>query len=200
MRTIDPRPLALAAVLLFTACASQMQPAKQALDGATAAVGVAAIDAGVYMSDKLAALEGRLADIRSSFDRKDYATVLAGAPGITTDAKTLEQAAAAKKQQNLQALAIEWSGMASSIPHQVGTVRARIETLDKHKQASAGIDLPTAKADLADATSLWSKAQGSHNASQDEDAVNTAEIVKAKLESAADALRLSLPVTKVAAK
>jgi hypothetical protein len=200
MRTIDPRPLALAAVLLFAACASQMQPAKQALEDATAAVGAAAIDAGVYMSDKLVALQNRLADIRNSFDRKDYAAVLTGAPGVTTDAKSLEQAAAAKKQQNLQELASEWSGLASSVPNQVGAIRARIETLDKHKQATAGIDLSTAKADLVDATSLWSKAQASHNANQDEDAVNTAETVKAKLESAADALRLSLPVTKVAAK
>jgi hypothetical protein len=64
----------------------------------------------------------------------------------------------------------------------------------------AGIDLAAAKSGLADATSLWSKAQAAFSAGNLEEAVSTAKDVKAKAEAAAAALKLDLSKPAPAAK
>ena len=55
------------------------------------------------------------------------------------------------------------------------------------------IDLAAAKTNLADATTLWGKAQAAFSANNVEEAVNAAKEVKAKAEAAAAALKMKLP-------
>jgi len=183
---------AVAGLLLLAACASQMEPAKQALDGADSAIQAASTDASKYMPDQLASLQGRLSSLKTSFDNKDYAAVLANAATLTTDAQSLAQAAAAKKDEAVKALAAEWTDMASTLPKLMDTVKARVEALGKVKHAPKGIDLQSAKAALADATSQWTQAQSSSAAGQVEAAVNAGKSAKMKLDAAADALKLKL--------
>jgi hypothetical protein len=65
--------------------------------------------------------------------------------------------------------------------------------LGKSKHLPAGVDLEAAKSGLADATSLWEKAQAAFTGGNVEDAVNAAKDTKVKAEAAAAALKLTLP-------
>ena len=108
--------LLIVAMLLFAACADQMKPAQQALDGVDSAVSAAAPDAGKYMPDALTALQSKVTDLKASFDKRDYRTVLMGAPAVLADAKSLAQVAAAKKAEAMKALGSQWTDMAASLP------------------------------------------------------------------------------------
>jgi hypothetical protein len=188
------------AVVLLGACSNQMQPAKQALDGADSAVSTASPDASQYDPEKLATLRNRLADLHAAFDRKDYASVLSYAPGISTDANALAQKVASKKQAAMAALASQWESVAASVPQLMAAVKARIDTIGKSRHVPKGIDLSAGESAFGDATGLWDKAQSSSTGGNLADAVNSAKDATAKLESAAEALRIKLPAADTATK
>ena len=190
--------LAMAAVLLLGACANQMEPAQKAIAGIDSAVSAAAPDAGKYIPDQLAAVQKKLADLKTSFDNKDYATVLTTAPALLTEAQGLLGAAMLKKDAVVKAMSSEWPAMAAALPGLVASVSSKVAALAKSKHLPAGVDLATAKASIADAGSLWSKAQAAFAAGNIEEAVNTAKDVKAKAEAAAAAIKLKLPAAPAA--
>ena len=189
---------AAAALLLLAACANQMEPAQKALDGIDSAVSAASAEAGKYIPDELAAVQAKVTDLKASFDKKDYAAVLAGAPALLSEAQGLLGAAAIKKDEVIKAMGGEWTSLAASLPGLVSAVTSRVNVLSKSKHLPEGVDLASAKTGLADATSLWSKAQAAFAAGNVEEAVTTARDVKAKAEAAAAAIKLTL--TPAAAK
>jgi hypothetical protein len=73
-------------------------------------------------------------------------------------------------------------------------VQNRIDFLSKKtsKKQAAGIDLDGAKAAIAGASSLWSKAQAAFGAGNLDEAVATAKEVKSKVDAVAAALKLDL--------
>ena len=183
--------LAVAAVLLG-ACANQMEPAQQAIAGIDSAISAAAPDAGKYVPDQLAAVQKKLADLKTSFDSKDYAAVLTGAPALLTEAQGLLGATMLKKEQVVKALSAQWPAMAAALPELVSSVTNRVASLAKSKHLPEGVDLAAAKTSIADAASLWSKAQAAFAAGNIEEAMNTANDVKAKAEAAAAAIKMKL--------
>jgi len=192
--------LAVAAVLVLSACANQMEPAQHAIAGIESAVNSAAPDAGKYIPDQLAAVQTKLATLKTAFDNKDYKTVLAGAPGLLSEAQGLLGAAAIKKDEVVKALSAEWPALAASLPGLVTAVSARAAALGKSKHAPAGVDMAAAQSGAADAASLWSKAQAAFAAGNVEEAVSAAKDVKAKAEAAAAAMKMKLPGAAPAAK
>ena len=191
--------LAVAAALLLGACANQMEPAQKAIAGVESAVNAAAPDAGKYVPDQLAAVQKKLGDLKTSFDNKDYAAVLTGAPGVLTDAQGLLGAAMLKKDEVVKALGAQWPALAASLPGLVSSVTSHVAAMAKNKHLPAGVDLAAAKSAVADAGSLWSKAQAAFAAGNIEEAVNTANDVKAKAEAAAAAIKMKLPKAAPAA-
>lgn len=192
--------LAVAAALLLGACANQMEPAQKAIAGIDSAISAAAPDAGKYIPDQLTAAQKKLADLKTSFDNKDYATVLTGAPALLTEAQGLLGAAMIKKDEVAKAMAAAWPAMAAALPGLVASVTTKVAALAKSKHLPAGVDLAAAKTSIADAGSLWSKAQAAFAAGNIEEAVNTAKDVKAKAEAAAAAIKMQLPGAAPAAK
>jgi len=138
--------------------------------------------------------------LKASYDKQDYAAVVTGAPAVLGDAQTLATAAAAKKDEVLKALNDDWTGLAASLPADMAAVQARIDALGKKsgKKAAAGVDLDAAKLGLADAGSMWSKAQAAFAAGNLDEAVNTAKSVKAKIVVLAASLKLDLPAAAAA--
>jgi len=186
--------------VVLAACANQKEPAAAAISGIEAAVNTASADAAKYVPDQLADVKSKLADLKASFDKQDYKAVIAGAPAILSSAQGLAAAAAAKKDEIMKALNADWTGLAAAVPGVVAAVQSRVTVLSKSRKVPAGIDLAAAKSGLADATALWSKAQGAFSAGNLEEAVSTAKDVKAKAEAAAAALKLDLTNTAPAAK
>jgi hypothetical protein len=192
--------LLMVAMLLVAACANQMQPAQQALDGVDSAVSAAAPDAGKYLPDALTALQSKATALKATFDRGDYRAVLIGAPAVLADAKSLAQVAAARKAESMKALGSQWADAASSLPKLVETVKARVDALSKVRHLPKGVDLAAAKSALADATGLWEKAQAAFSAGKVEEAVSNAKEGKSRAEAAAAAVNLKLPTAAATAK
>jgi hypothetical protein len=187
--------LALAAVaVLAVACANRMEPAQKALDGLGNAM-TAAESAGAskYVPEQYSAVQGKLTELKAAFDKKDYAAVLKGAPALLTEAQSLVGAAAAKKDEIVKAAIADWPTLSAAVTQLVGAVKSRVDVLGKSKHLPEGVDLAAAKSGLADATSLWEKAQAAATAGNYEDAVSAARDTKAKAEAAAAALKLTLP-------
>jgi len=186
--------------LLLSACSSQMEPAKKALDGVASAINAAAPDAAKYMPDSLAALQKKLADLQASFDRKDYRTVLMRAPSVLSDAQSVALIGAARAKAAMTAMSDQWTSMSSSVPKLIATVKARVDTLSKSRQVPKGDDLASAQASLADAINSWTSAQDAFTAGHLQDAVNMAKSVAAKATAAAAAINLKLPAPDSAHK
>ena len=187
--------ISMAAVLL-AACAGQKGPAQKLIGDIEATVAAASAEAAKYVPDELAAVQSKLAALKASFDKQDYAAVVSGGPQVLSEAQNLATAAAAKKDEILKALNDQWTGLAGSLPADVAAVQNRIDVLSKKpgKKLSAGIDLDAAKAGAGDATALWSKAQAAFAAGNLDEAVSTAKDVKVKIEALAASLKVNLTV------
>jgi hypothetical protein len=178
--------------MLFVACANQMEPAKNALDNIQVTLNSVAADAQKYVPEQYAQAQANAAALTSSFEKKDYAAVVSGAPAVLAEVNGLSSAAAAKKDEMLKAVGDEWRKLAASIPQSIGAVQTRIDGLSKAKHAPKDVDLGAAKSGLADASAAWDKAQTAFKSGNPSDAVAAANDAQGKLNAAADALKLNL--------
>jgi hypothetical protein len=170
-----------------------MEPAKNALDNINSTLNAVSADAQKYVPDQFTQAQSKVAELTASFEKKDYAAVVAGAPAVLAEVNGLAGAAAAKKDEILKALGNEWRGLAASVPQSLSAVQTRIDALSKTKHVPKDIDLGVAKSGLADATSAWDKAQTAFKSGNAADAVTAAKDANGKLASAAAALKLNLP-------
>lgn len=193
IQTITKYLTLYSAAILLVACANQMEPAKNALDNINSTLSAVTADAQKYVPDQLTQAQSKVAELNASFDKKNYAAVVAGAPAVLAEVNGLAAAAAAKKDEILKALGTEWRSLAVSIPQSVSAVQTRIDALSKSRHVPKDIDLGAAKSGLADAASAWDKAQSAFKSGNAADAVTAAKDARSKLESAAAALKLNLP-------
>jgi hypothetical protein len=178
--------------MLFVACTNQIEPAKNAIDNIQATLNSVSTDAQKYVPDQYASAQSKVAALTASFEKKDYAAVVAGAPAVLAEVRALSGAASAKKDEMLKAVGAEWRKLAASVPQAIDTVQNRIDALSKTKRVPKDVDLGAAKSGLADATAAWSKAQEAFKSGSPADAVASGNDAQSKLSSAAAALKLNL--------
>jgi hypothetical protein len=178
--------------ILFVACVNQMEPAKNALDNINSRLTAVSADAQKYVPDQFAQAQSKVAALTASFEKKDYAAVIAGAPALLTEVSGLADAASAKKDEMVKALGNEWRALAASVPQSISAVQSRIDALSKTKHVPKDVDLGAGKSGLADASSAWDKAQEAFKSGNPSDAVSAAKDAQGKLAAAATALKLSL--------
>ena len=90
------------AAFLIAACANQMEPAKNALDNINTILAAASADAQKYVPDQFSSAQSKVSALTASFDKKDYAAVVAGAPAVLAEVNGLAGAAAAKKGRDYE--------------------------------------------------------------------------------------------------
>jgi hypothetical protein len=182
------------ALLALAACSGDREPAQKLIADIHAVVMAASPEAAKYVPEQLADVQTKFAALKTSFDKQDYAAVVMEGPALLGLASSLATDAAAKKDAVLRALNDQWTGLAGSLPENVTAIRNRIEFLSKKssKKLAAGIDLDSAKAGIADAASLWSKAQAAFAAGNLDEAVTTANQVKSTVEGVAASLKMNL--------
>lgn len=178
--------------IFFVACANQMEPAKNALDNINSTLNAVSADAQKYVPEQFTDAQTKAAALTASFEKKDYATVIARAPAVLTEVNGLAGAVAAKKDEMVKALGNEWRSLAASVPQSLSAVQTRIDALSKTKHVPKDVDLAAAKSGLADATSAWDMAQEAFKSGNPEAAVTAAKDAQGKLTSAAAALKLNL--------
>ncbi len=103
--------------------------AKIAIDNINATLAATSADAQKYVPDQLTAVQGKVAALTASYDKKDYGAVMGGAPGVLADVNGLATAIAAKKDEMLKALGDQWRNLAAAIPQSVTAVQTRIDEL-----------------------------------------------------------------------
>jgi hypothetical protein len=180
--------------IMLAACAGQKVPAEKLIGDIQATVTAASTEAAKYIPDQLAAVQTQLSALKASFDKQDYAAVVSGAPAVLGAAQSLATDAAAKKDEVLKALNDKWTALAGSVPGYLNAIQNRIDFLGKkaNRKAAAGIDLESAKSALSEAMATWSKAQAAFATGNMDEAVNTAQGVKSKVEAVASDLKLDL--------
>lgn len=179
--------------LLFAACMNQMEPAKNALDNINTQLSAISADAQKYVPDQYAQAQSKVAALTSSYEKKDYQTVIAGAPAVLTEISGLSTAVAAKKDETVKALGNEWRSLSASVPQSLTAVQTKIDALSKTKRVPKDVNLGAAKSGLADANTAWSKAEDAFKAGNPDDAVTAGKDAQTKVASAAAALKLTLP-------
>src|SRR5690349_19547620 len=97
--------LAAAALLVAGGCAQQREPANKALESIEASLKDVRADAAKYAPDGLKGVESQLARLKESYDKKDYANVLAGTPQLDKAVASLKEAVEAGKDHARAALA-----------------------------------------------------------------------------------------------
>src|SRR5882724_2491415 len=110
---------------LFVGCVNQMVPAKNAIDNVNTTLNSVSADAQKYVPDQFAQAQSKAAALTASFEKKDYAAVLARAPAVLTEVNGLAGAAAAKRDEMVKALGNEWRSLAASIPQSLSAVQSR---------------------------------------------------------------------------
>jgi hypothetical protein len=130
--------------------------------------------------------------LTASYEKKDYAAVIAGAPAVLTEVNGLSGAVSDKKDEMVKALGNEWRSLAASIPQSLTAVQSRVDDLSKTKRVPKDVDLNAAKSGLADANTAWGKAQDAFKSGNPEDAVAAAKDAQSKLATAAAALKMNL--------
>ncbi|HTB87366.1 MAG TPA: hypothetical protein VK743_05425 [Steroidobacteraceae bacterium] len=178
--------------VLFVACANQMEPAKNALDNINTTLNSVSVDAQKYVPDQFTQAQSKAAALSASFEKKDYAAVVAGAPAVLAEVRGLADAASAKKDEMVKELGNEWRSLAASVPQALSAVQARVDALSKTKRVPKDVDLGAAKSGLADANSAWEKAQDAFKSGNPADAVTAGKDAQGKAASAAAALKLNL--------
>lgn len=181
--------------LMLAACTSQMEPARTALTGAQNALQAAGADAQKYVPEQYAATQTKVQALQYSFEKQDFAAVIAGAPQVVAEAQALVPAAASKKQEVLQALSGEWAALTASMPKLLDTVQKRVAAALKGARLPEGADLQTAELNATNAAVMWGQAQAAGASGRVESAVATARKARERLETAAAALKLTLPAS-----
>jgi urease accessory protein UreF len=180
--------------IVMAACGGQKEPAQKLLADIDATVIAASDEAAKYIPDQLEDVASKYDELKVSFAKQDYAAVLSGGPAVLGAAQTLATAAAAKKDEILKGRNDTWTLLAASVPDSLTAVQNRIEELQKpsNKHLTTGMNLDAAKLSVDEAASLWSKAQAAFASGNMDEAVRTAQDVKAKVDAVAASLKLDL--------
>lgn len=191
MRTPALAILGTAAIFAF-GCASNEEPAKQALASAAAALDEVKADAAKYAPDRLQTTEADLAMLERDFSNEKYKTVLLHAPEVNKKVSELREVIVARRTQ-IAAATREWEELAEEVPPLVQAIQVRVDNL-------TGTRLPrelkkesfeSAKSALAQLKSQWTEATAAYDAGKPTEAADKGRAVQAKAREISEQLGLS---------
>jgi DNA repair exonuclease SbcCD ATPase subunit len=187
--------LALVAVIL-AACTSQREPAENAVARVVAALDEIRPDAQNYASEQLQAVESSVKRLKANLDKKDYSSVVQGAPSVASEVEALKTTVAQAKadaEANLAAAQSEWTDLSASVPPLVEKLQARVDQLTKSRKYPKGMDkaaFDTAKAGFESLKTEWTDATADFDSGHPADAVRKARAAKSKAQDLASQLEV----------
>jgi hypothetical protein len=152
------------AALIVVGCASQKEPAEQAVANVDAALGTIHDAAAKYAPEGLQSVEAQVAALKDNLSKGDYKKVLADAPAVTTAVANLQQAAITNQEEADTKLAQtkqQWRTLSAGVPKMVAAIQSRVDELSKARRLPKGISkasFESAKASLQSLNSTWAEA------------------------------------------
>ena len=150
--------------LIIFGCASQKEPAEQAVANINAALDSVRDAAAKYSPDGLQPVEAQVATLKDNLSKGDYKKVLADAPAVTTALANLQQAAISKQEEADTKLAQtkqQWRSLSADVPKMIAAIQSRVEELSKSRRLPKGVSKASsesAKASLESLDSTWTEA------------------------------------------
>jgi hypothetical protein len=193
MRTSNALMGLAASVFLFTGCASDEEPARQALASAEASLAEIRVDAAKYAPEDLQSAEVRLAKAKANLEKEEYKDVLGDATQLSKDAAMLKEVVVSRQTQAVAATH-EWESLSEQVPKMVQAIESRVDTLSGSKKLPQDVNkeaFEAAKTTLASMKSLWAEASAAFDAGNAVVAADKARMAQAKGEEAIDQLAMS---------
>jgi hypothetical protein len=178
--------------MMLIACASDKGPAEKAIKAAEDAVNSVKAEAAKYVPDEAKSLESALAAVKDKFAKKDYKAAISEAQALSGKAKSVADAAKAKKEE----LTKTWTDLSDGLPKMVDAIQSRVDILSKSKKLPSNLTaekFEEAKSGLNSAKEEWAKALESFKAGSLAEAVSMANSVKGKAVQAMEILGLPVP-------
>jgi len=181
-----------ATTILFTGCARDEEPAKQALAAAEASLSEIRVDAAKYAPEELQSAEARLAKAKQDLAKEEYKDVLGGATQLTKEAAQLKEVVVSKQTQDVAATH-EWESLSEEVPKLVKAIEVRVDSLSGSKLPKDvnKASFEAAKATLQSMKSLWAEASAAFDAGNAILAADKARQVQAKGEEVIGQLAMS---------
>jgi hypothetical protein len=150
--------------LIVFGCASQRDPAEQAVANIDAALRSEHDSAAKYAPEGLQAVEAQVATLKDNLSKGDYKKVLADAPAVTAALASLQQAAIAKQEEvdtKRAQTKQQWRTLSADVPKMVAAIQSRIEELSKLRRLPKGVSKASsesAKTNFESLKSTWNEA------------------------------------------
>ncbi len=174
------------AAMLMLACSSQKEPAQEALNKMENTMDSIHEAAAKYAPDTLKSVEEQVRAVKQSFDKGDYAAVLAAAPAVNAAIVSLRKDANEKQaaaDAEIAKVKQEWRNLTNEVPKMVADLHTQIDTLSKGRGLPRGVtkaSFATAKDGVASLDGMWTDANNAVSSGDYAGAVTKGQAVKDK--------------------
>jgi len=122
---------ALAACIGLAGCASQKEPAEQAMASIEETLKVSGEEIRQFLPDRAAEIEAKVAELRASMEQKSYGDVVTGAATVTDDLKRAIADSRVARAKNRAAMEQEWTELLESMPKMIEAIDKKIAVQGK---------------------------------------------------------------------
>jgi hypothetical protein len=186
--------IALAATsILITGCASQEEPAAQAVTAAELSLAEIRVDAAKFAPEELKAAETKLAKLKSELAKDDYKDALVGSSELTREVAVLKEVVVSKQTQ-AAAATHEWESLSEEVPKMVQAIENRVDSLSGSPKLPSDVNkeaFEAAKVALEMMKTGWAEASAAFDAGNATEAADKGRLVQAKAEEVAGQLGIS---------
>ncbi len=174
------------AAMLMLACSSQKQPAQDALNRMENTLDSIHDAASKYAPDTLKSVEEQVQAVKQSFDKGDYAAVLAATPNVNAAIVSLRKDANEKQAAADAAVAKvkqEWRNLSAEVPKLVAGLHSQVDALSSGRGLPKGVtkaSFATIKDGVASLDTMWTDANNAVSSGDYAGAVTKGQAVKDK--------------------
>ena len=175
--------VALAAAFLGLAgCASQKEPAEQAMAALEQKFSESSAEIQRYLPDRHAELQKTLESLRASMASEDYGDVVKGAAAASGALKSAIAESRVKRAQTIAAMETEWEELVKTMPAMIAAMDKKISSQrGRPPKGMTGEAWKQAIADYDAARDTWGKAASEMTRQNFEETVLAARDAKARI-------------------
>lgn len=175
----------------LSGCASQEEPARQAVTDLEASFAQVGEMSTKYLPDAHQAMQDEIDALKADIAAGEFDSVISKAPGLSAGLRKLQADAIVARAGFREAMTREWAAMSDAIPALLSSVDRELGRYTGSGRVPRGMDRDGFKAMVAsldEARSRWTEAVETGNAGDYEQAVMIAREAQAALQAAASDL------------